>query len=58
MKLGDMTVKQVAEICTGHECNNCPFYDSGTFFGCLLLQHFPSFQNLDMEVNIDAEDQS
>lgn len=54
MKLGDMTIKQVTKICTSHKCNDCPFHNSSTVFGC-LLQQFPLFQNLNMEVNIDAE---
>ena len=55
MKLGDMTIKQVTKICTSHnKCNDCPFHNSSTVFGCLLKQ-FPLFQNLNMEVNIDAE---
>ena len=52
MKLGDMTIKQVARICTSHKCNECPFHNSSAVFGC-LLQQFPLFQNLNMEVNID-----
>lgn len=58
MKLGDMTFKQIVEICTNHKCNRtrnrCPFYNEGIIINCLLLQHCPAFQNLDMEVKADA----
>lgn len=51
MKLGDMTFKQIAEICTNHKCEQCPFWvDDG---GCRLLQHIPPQQDLNMEVNTD-----
>lgn len=52
MKLGDMTFKQIANVCTNHRCTECPFCKDDA--SCVLLNHTPSFQNLDMEVNIDA----
>lgn len=55
MKLGDMTIKQAVKICTSYKCNDCPFHNSSTVFGC-LLQQFPLFQNLDMEVNINVHE--
>lgn len=54
MKLGDMTFKQVAEICETNICRECPFCkDRGK---CMLLDYIPSIQDLDIEVNIDAKD--
>lgn len=48
MKLGDMTFKQIAEICAFHRCDQCPFCeDNGD---CILLNHVPSFQDLNMMV--------
>lgn len=57
MKLGDMTFKQIAEICANHKCNNCPFYEEGFRLSlrCLLLKHVPSHQDLNMEVKTDAD---
>lgn len=60
MKLGDMTIKQIAEICANRKCAQCPFfrnplYKDGFGLCCQLLQHVPSFQDLDMEVEINAE---
>ena len=53
MKLGDMTFKQIAESCAFHRCDNCPFDNADG--GCVLLDHVPSHQDLNMEVNTDAE---
>ena len=40
MKLGDMTIKQVAEICETNICRECPFCkDHGS---CILLDYIPS----------------
>ena len=58
MKLGDMTFNKIAEICTNHECNSCPFYNNSTIINCLLHKYLPAHQNLDIEVKTDAEDQS
>lgn len=55
MNLGDMTFKQIAEICTNHKCRTCPFYNKMTFINCRILQYIPSQQDLNMEVNTDAE---
>lgn len=60
MKLGDMTLKQAVEICANHKykCDGCPFHTNMTIINCLMLQYIPSHQDLNMEVNIDAENQS
>lgn len=54
MKLGDMTFKQIAEICAFRRCDQCPFCVDDS--GCILLDHVPSNQNLNMEIKNDAED--
>lgn len=54
MKLGDMTIKQIAEICMFRDCNLCPF---GNYNGnCMLLKYAPMFQDLNMEINTDGKD--
>ena len=53
MKLGDITFKQIAEICAFHMCGQCPFCNGDG--GCILLEHVPSNQNLNMEINTDVE---
>lgn len=62
MKLGDMTFRQIAELCDKYElCIGCPFNYYGsriTDTGCKLKDELPSNQYLDMEVNTDAENQS
>ena len=57
MKHGDMTFRQIAEICDreNYKCSNCPFYIDGFTLNCSLFMHIPSSQDLDMEVNINAE---
>lgn len=55
MKLGDMTFKQIAEICANHKCINCPFHKKGFNLNCRLLRDVPSHQDLSMKVNTDAE---
>lgn len=57
MKLGDMTFKQIAEICANHICSSCPFYNKMTFINCRMLQYIPSQQDLSVEVEINAENQ-
>lgn len=56
MKLGDMTVKQLAEMCFLHTCQECPFEKDGSK-GCPMLV-YPFRFDLNMEVKTDAEDQS
>lgn len=57
MKLGDITIRQVAKICADHNCDNCQFhYDNAG--SCKLLRNIPSQQDLNMEVKVDAENQS
>ena len=60
MKLGDMTFKQIAEICYKHEnCDGCPFHYRSHYCGysdCRLKDYDPCSQNLNMEVNTDAEE--
>ena len=55
MKLGDMTFKQIAEICKSRQCYQCPFYSGEEFSRCCLTYYDPAHQNLNMEVNTDAE---
>ena len=55
MKLGDMTFKQIAEMCKGKTCYQCQFYDQNAFNKCCLTCTDPADQNLDMEVKTDAE---
>lgn len=53
MKLGDMTIRQVAEICVFPRCNQCPLSkDDG---GCILLDQAPSYQDLSMLVETVSE---
>lgn len=53
MKLGNMTFKQIAEICETNICRECPFCkDRGS---CILLDYIPSIQDLNMEINTNAE---
>lgn len=59
MKLGDMSSEQIVEkICRGQTCDECEFYDPDTFNACSLTSVDPSVLNLNIEVNIDAEDQN
>ena len=52
MKLGDMTIKQVSEICHKHEtCKDCPLQGPTKDDDCMVLNHC-----WDMEVDTDAED--
>ena len=55
MKLADMTFKQIAEMCKGKTCYQCPFYDQNAFSRCCLTCADPADQNLDMEVDTDAD---
>lgn len=52
MRLGDMTLNQIAEMCGAfHYCDQCALGDDDG--GCILRKHLPPFQNLDMEVNVN-----
>ena len=54
MKLGDMTIKQIAEYCAFHRCDQCQFCDHNGY--CMLLNRVPSHQDLNMEVKTDEDD--
>ena len=53
MKLGDMTFKQIAEICVFPRCNQCPLSKDDEV--CILLDQAPSYQDLNMVVKTVAE---
>jgi len=56
MKLGDMTVRQIAEICGRYKlCSGCQFNYDGVY--CKIKGKLPCDQDLDMEVKTDAENQ-
>lgn len=53
MKLGDMTLKQIAKICDSHTCITCPF---ATPTGrCWFRVEAAENWDIDVEVNTDAE---
>ena len=54
MKLGDMTFKQIAELCEKYDdCPDCPLFDDSSegLTLCMLRNEPPCSQYLDLEVN-------
>lgn len=56
MKLGDMTFKQIAEVCDKYDdCLDCPMFDdsSNGITRCMFQNDPPCSQQLDLEVKIN-----
>jgi hypothetical protein len=58
MKFGDMTIKQIAEICKGKErCHLCPFYNANAPMMCRFDgKTDPAEWDIGMDVNANTED--